>query len=135
MKRSDRWLLYKHHHFEFCPVLEKDTPVRQGIDEACLDRLYKRIEAHIAAGWYPGAAIAMARHGVLVAARSFGVARLAGRVNLLWRGSGDMWLLYSQTEADHFVVPSGIWWSTGSCASTTPWPITSPNFPVLARGG
>lgn len=61
----------------FAPVLEKESPANLGIDEACLERLYERIEAHIAAGWYPGAAIAMARHGVLVAARTFGVARLA----------------------------------------------------------
>ena len=59
------------------PVLERVSPASQGIDEICLARLYARIEAHIAAGWYPGAAIAMARHGKLVATRSFGVARLA----------------------------------------------------------
>ena len=62
----------------FAPILEKQSPESQGIDEACLERLYQQIEAHIAAGWYPGAAIAMARHGALVAARSFGAARLAG---------------------------------------------------------
>jgi hypothetical protein len=59
------------------PVLERISPASAGIDEVCLGRLYARIEAHIAAGWYPGAAIAMARHGKLVATRSFGVARLA----------------------------------------------------------
>src|SRR2546428_13648995 len=59
------------------PVLERVSPASQGIDAICLDRLYARIEAHIAAGWYPGAAMAMARHGKLVATRSFGVARLA----------------------------------------------------------
>jgi len=59
------------------PVLESVSPASQWIDEACLARLYRRIEAHIAAGWYQGAAIAMARHGKLVATRSFGVARLA----------------------------------------------------------
>lgn len=58
-------------------VLEWGSPESQGIDAACLERLYARIESHIAAGWYPGAAMAMARHGTLVAARNFGVARLA----------------------------------------------------------
>ena len=35
------------------PVLERVSPASQGIDETCLARLYARIEAHIAAGWYP----------------------------------------------------------------------------------
>ena len=65
----------------FAPVLEKDRPENQGIDEACLERLYERIDGHIATGWYPGAAIAMARHGTLVAARSFGAARLKSAVS------------------------------------------------------
>jgi hypothetical protein len=54
------------------PVLERISPASAGIDEVCLGRLYERIAAHIAAGWYPGAAIAMARHGKLVATRSCG---------------------------------------------------------------
>jgi hypothetical protein len=44
-------------------VLEHVSPASQGIDETGLARLYARIEAHITAGWYPGSAIAMARHG------------------------------------------------------------------------
>ena len=52
-------------------------PERFGIDAAALARLYERIEGHIAAGRYPGAAVALARHGAIVAARSFGHARLA----------------------------------------------------------
>ena len=69
------------------PVLERVSPASQGIDETCLARLYARIEAHIAAGWYPGAAIAMARHGKLSGQRSFGVARLADRQHS--GGAGD----------------------------------------------
>src|SRR5215471_11598477 len=81
------------------PVLERVSPASQGVDEACLARLYTRIEAHIAAGWYPGAAIAMARHGKLVAARSFGVARLATADRPAVPASDQaMWLLYSQTK-------------------------------------
>ena len=37
------------------------SPESQGIDPAALDRLYAQIEGHIAAGRYPGAAVAMAR--------------------------------------------------------------------------
>ena len=89
------------------PVLERVSPASQGIDETCLDRLYARIEAHIAAGWYPGAAIAMARHGQLVATRSFGVARLAtASTPAVPATEQSMWLLYSQTKP---VTSCAIW--------------------------
>ena len=89
------------------PVLERVSPASQGIDETCLDRLYARIEAHIAAGWYPGAAIAMARHGKLVATRSFGVARLAtASTPAVPATEQSMWLLYSQTKP---VTSCAIW--------------------------
>ena len=110
----------------FAPVLEKDAPARQGIDEACLERLYERIETHIAAGWYPGAAIAMARHGMLVAARSFGVARLAGAGQPAVAADQEtMWLLYSQTKP---ITSCAIWYLVehGMLDSTTPWPKLRP---------
>jgi len=89
------------------PVLERVSPASQGIDETCLARLYARIEAHIAAGWYPGAAIAMARHGKLVATRSFGVARLAtASTPAVPATDQTMWLLYSQTKP---VTSCAIW--------------------------
>ena len=89
------------------PVLERVSPASQGIDETCLARLYARIEAHIAAGWYPGAAIAMARHGKLVATRSFGAARLAtASTPAVPATDQTMWLLYSQTKP---VTSCAIW--------------------------
>jgi CubicO group peptidase (beta-lactamase class C family) len=91
----------------FAPVLEKDSPASQGIDEACLERLYERIEAHIAAGWYPGAAVAMARSGTVVAARSFGVACLAtAQKPAVPADQATMWLLYSQTKP---ITSCAIW--------------------------
>jgi CubicO group peptidase (beta-lactamase class C family) len=90
------------------PVLEQVSPASQGIDDACLERLYARIEEHITAGWYPGAAIAMARRGMLVAARSFGVARLATADKPAVRATEQtLWLLYSQTKP---VTSSAIWY-------------------------
>ncbi len=76
-------------------ALELVSPEGAGIDPAALARLCARIEGHIAEGRYPGAAIALARRGKLVAAREFGVARRAtegraavpadlGRVPLGW---------------------------------------------------
>ena len=89
------------------PVLERVSPASQGIDETCLARLYARIEAHVAAGWYPGAAIAMARHGKLVAQRNFGVARLAtASTPDVPATDQTMWLLYSQTKP---VTSCAIW--------------------------
>src|SRR5438094_9426656 len=89
------------------PVLERVSPGSQGIDETCLARLYARIEAHITAGWYPGAAIAMARHGKLVATRSFGVARLATTSTpAVPATEQSLWLLYSQIEP---VTTSVLW--------------------------
>jgi CubicO group peptidase (beta-lactamase class C family) len=88
-------------------VLESASPERMGIDQAALERLYAQIEGHIAAGRYPGAAIAMARHGKLVAARSFGLARQAQEGQQAVPASDDtLWLLYSQTKP---VVSSAIW--------------------------
>jgi CubicO group peptidase (beta-lactamase class C family) len=88
-------------------VLEHVSPASQGIDETCLARLYARIEAHITAGWYPGAAIAMARHGKLIATRSFGVARLAtASTPAMPVTEQTMWLLYSQTKP---VTSCAIW--------------------------
>src|SRR5499427_10185738 len=89
------------------PVLEHISPSSAGIDEVCLARLYGRIEAHIAAGWYPGAAIAMARHGKLVATRSFGVACLATASTPAVPATDQaMWLLYSQTKP---ITSCAIW--------------------------
>ena len=88
-------------------VLESASPERMGIDPEALERLYAQIEGHIAAGRYPGAAVAMARHGKLVAARSFGQARQAGDgQEAVSADEGTLWLLYSQTKP---VVSSAIW--------------------------
>jgi CubicO group peptidase (beta-lactamase class C family) len=88
-------------------VLEHASPASQGIDDAALARLYARIEGHIAAGWYPGAAIAMARRGKIVATRSFGVAHLAAASTPAVPASEQtMWLLYSQTKP---VTSCAIW--------------------------
>ena len=80
-------------------VLEYADPDSQGIDAAGLERLYARIEAHIAAGWYPGATLAMARRGCLVATKHFGVARLAtDSAPAAPADDHSLWLLYSQTK-------------------------------------
>src|ERR687886_315099 len=82
-------------------------PESAGIDPAALERLYAQIERHIEAGRYPGAAVSMARRGKLVAARTFGLARLPAEGQpAVPADAGTLWLLYSQTKP---VVSCAIW--------------------------
>ena len=88
-------------------ALEVADPESAGIDQAALERLYGQIERHIDAGRYPGAAVAMARRGKLVAARTFGLARLpADGQPAVPADAGTLWLLYSQTKP---VVSCAVW--------------------------
>jgi CubicO group peptidase (beta-lactamase class C family) len=88
-------------------VLESASPESMGIDPAALDRLGDQIAGHIAAGRYPGAAFAMARHSKLVASRAFGQARQEGEGQAAVEADRDtLWLLYSQTKP---VVSCAIW--------------------------
>ena len=88
-------------------VLKEASPESQGISAAGLDRLYARIEKHIAADWYPGAAVAMARHGHLVATKTFGTARLGTTDTAAVPVDEEtMFLMYSQTKP---VTSCAIW--------------------------
>lgn len=88
-------------------ALEAASPESMGIDPAALERLYAQIEGHIAAGRYPGAAVAMARHGRLVASRAFGQARREAEGQAaVAADEGTLWLLYSQTKP---VTSCAIW--------------------------
>ncbi len=88
-------------------VLQTASPESMGIDPAALDRLYAQIEGHIEAGRYPGAAVALARHGKLVAARAFGQARQAHAGQAPVTADNDtLWLVYSQTKP---VTSCAIW--------------------------
>lgn len=76
----------------------------EGVDPERLNRLYRVVDQHIAEGRYPGAQIALARHGKLLAQRSFGRAQVAPNA----RDATDdtLWLLYSQTKV---VTAAAIW--------------------------
>lgn len=88
-------------------VLDRADPQSQGIDPDGLERLYARIESHIAAGWYPGASLAMARGGKLVASRNFGLARLdTADTAAMPADDQTLWLLYSQTKP---VTSCAVW--------------------------
>jgi CubicO group peptidase (beta-lactamase class C family) len=71
------------------------NPPEAGIRPEQIDKLEALIGAHLAEGRYPGAQIAIARHGKLVMERSF------GRASMGQRGSAhddSLWLLYSNTK-------------------------------------
>jgi CubicO group peptidase (beta-lactamase class C family) len=84
-------------------VLPSAAPAALGLDPDQLARLYATIEAHIAAGRYPGAQLAIARYGKLAAYRTFGQARVDPPTPASER---TLWLLYSQTKP---VVSAAIW--------------------------
>jgi CubicO group peptidase (beta-lactamase class C family) len=69
-----------------------------------IERLVATIEAHIAEGRYPGAQIAIARHGQLLLERTFGQARLAPEP--MAAASDTLWLLYSNTKV---LVATALW--------------------------
>jgi CubicO group peptidase (beta-lactamase class C family) len=79
------------------------TPAELGFHEPALQRLRTLIRRHIEANRYPGAQIALARHGKLALCETFGNARLGPD-----RAATDdsLWLLYSNTKV---VTAVGMW--------------------------
>ena len=77
------------------------TPVQLGFHEPALEKLRALIRGHIAEGRYPGAQIALARHGQLALFETFGKAAL-GRA----AAADTLWLLFSNTKV---MTASGIW--------------------------
>jgi CubicO group peptidase (beta-lactamase class C family) len=85
-------------------VLPRATPAALGLDERALDRLVELVTRHVAEGRYPGAQLAVARHGKLALSTSIGDARLEpARVAA---GEDTLWLLYSNTKV---VVACAVW--------------------------
>ena len=84
-------------------LLEPATPAELGFHEPALARLRELIASHIEQGRYPGAQIALARHGRLALYESFGRASLEPDVT----ASGEnLWLLFSNTKV---ITAVGIW--------------------------
>lgn len=75
-----------------------------GLAPKPLEHLDRLIREHIAEGRYPGAQIALARHGKLALSRSYGSARTApAKVAVT---DDNMFLLYSQTKV---LTSSAVW--------------------------
>jgi CubicO group peptidase (beta-lactamase class C family) len=83
--------------------LEPASPAELDLDEPALARLRRLIRLHIEQGRYPGAQIALARHGRLALYESFGRAAIAPE-----RAAGDdtLWLLFSNTKV---ITAVGVW--------------------------
>src|SRR5829696_916996 len=71
--------------------LPSASPESLGLDPGRLDLLYQIVAAGVAAGEYPGATIAIARHGKLAASKVFGQARIGADAT-----DETLWLMFSQ---------------------------------------
>jgi CubicO group peptidase (beta-lactamase class C family) len=85
-------------------ALPRSTPEALGLDPARIEQIYALIERHVAEGLYPGAQVAVARHGRLAAFRTFGRARLAPEP--VDATDDTLFLLYSQTK---MIVAATVW--------------------------
>ena len=79
-------------------------PESLGLDPERIDRLAAFVERQIADGHYPGAQLALARHGRLAAFHSFGRARLTPES--VPASDDTLWLMYSQTKV---VTTAAVW--------------------------
>lgn len=77
--------------------------VQLGFHAPAIDRLRGVINGHIAEGRYPGAQIALARHGQLALFETFGRASIEGNKTAV---DDTLWLLFSNTKV---ITAMGIW--------------------------
>ena len=86
------------------PLLEEATPESVGMDSGRLEKLDRLIERHISEGRYPGAQIAVARHGRLIRSVSYGHAKIGPEQAAA--DESTLWLMFSQTKV---VVTAALW--------------------------
>jgi CubicO group peptidase (beta-lactamase class C family) len=84
--------------------LETVSPSALGLDARPLERLHEMITGHAAEGRYPGAQLAIARHGKLALFSTVGDARLEPKP--VAAGDDTLWLLYSNTKV---IVACAVW--------------------------
>ena len=83
--------------------LPKSDLIKLGFHVPALDKLRGVIQKHIAEGRYPGAQIALARHGQLALFETFGQANIEAN-----KAAQDdtLWLLFSNTKV---ITAMGVW--------------------------
>ncbi len=84
-------------------VLEPIELGAAGFRAGQVERLSKLIEGHIAEGRYPGAQVALARHGKLAFSRTYGLAKMQPAVPAR---DDTVWRLYSNTKV---ITAAAIW--------------------------
>lgn len=89
-------------------------------------RLIAMIEAHIAEGRYPGAQIAIARHGQIALSQTFGEATLGTKAT-----DDTLWLLYSNTK----VITAAATWILAEKGAFRFTDRMSDHVPDFARNG
>ena len=101
-----------------------------GLDPRPLERLAETIEGHIAEGRYPGAEIAVARHGRLALNRRFGRARVDPPRDT---AGGTLWLLFSNTKV---ITAAAVWKlvAEGRLRFTDPVAMHLPGFEAHGKG-
>ena len=80
------------------------TPSSMGLDPRALERLRELVTRHVTEGRYPGAQLAIARHGKLALFATIGDARLEPR--RVPAGDDTLWLLYSNTKV---ITACAVW--------------------------
>jgi CubicO group peptidase (beta-lactamase class C family) len=110
-------------------VLPRSTPQAVGLDPARLEQLYALIERHIAEGRYPGAQVAIARHGRLAALRTFGRARVEPEAQDAT--DATLWLLYSQSK----MITSAALWQLVDQGALSFSDFIADHLPEFAQGG
>jgi CubicO group peptidase (beta-lactamase class C family) len=84
--------------------LAATTPSSVGLDPRALERLRELVTRHVAEGRYPGAQLAIARHGKLALFATIGDARLEPK--RVPAGDDALWLLYSNTKV---ITACAVW--------------------------
>lgn len=89
---------------QLSPSTQLSDPATLGLDPDRIEQLYRVVESHIYENRYPGAQVALARHGKLAAFRTFGKARL--EPNSEDATDTTLWLIYSQTKV---IIAAAVW--------------------------
>ena len=112
--------------------LGSSTPSALGFAPEPLERLGGIIEEHIRDGRYPGAQIALARHGKLAVVRTFGDAALAPARQPA--ADDTLWLLYSNTKV---ITACAVWLlvERGALRFTDTVAQHVPGFEAHGKGG
>jgi CubicO group peptidase (beta-lactamase class C family) len=84
--------------------LDTADPASLALDPQAIDRLLELVTRHVTEGRYPGAQLAIARHGKLALSRTVGDARLDPR--RVAAGDDTLWLLYSNTKV---ITACAVW--------------------------